>query len=306
MINNFDDLIAQALKRDKITVAVAAAGDEAALIALLEAWKLGLTEAILFGDPEQIAQLWREAAGEEKLPFAVHAAVDDLDAARAAVAAIRRGEAQMLLKGKIKTSELLKVVLDSASGLRSSRLLSDVFVFEDTGREGNQLMMITDGGVTLRPDLRQKIELIENAVAVAHALGNRNPKVALLSAVETVTPSLPATIDAAVLTKMNQRGQIKGCIIDGPLALDNAVSAQAAAVKGIDSPVAGRADILVCPDIEAANMLAKSTTYFARLRLGHVIMGSTVPVLIPSRADSADNKLLSIAMGKLVCQSGKA
>lgn len=123
----------------------------------------------------------------------------------------------------------------------------------------------------------------------------------MLSAVETVNPALPTTVDAAALTKMNQRGQIKGCIIDGPLALDNAISAEAARIKGITSPVAGRADILLCPDIESANMLAKSTTYFARLRLGHIIMGSTAPVLIPSRADSADSKLLSIAIGKLVC-----
>jgi phosphate butyryltransferase len=168
---------------------------------------------------------------------------------------------------------------------------------EYPNRTGNKFVMITDGGMTLAPDLSNKIELIKNAVEVAHALGNTNPKVAILSATEFVLPNLPSTLDAAALSKMNDRGQIRGCVVDGPLALDNALSPDAAEEKGIVSPVAGRAEILVAANIESANSLAKSTTYFANLRLAHVIVGARIPILIPSRSDKGDAKLLSIAMG---------
>jgi len=303
MIKNFQDLLQKAREGQPVVVAIAAAGDEAALSAILDARMQGIAKGILFGGAEKITKMIKEIGGGQPADLEIRDVADDAKAAQAAVASVRNGEAQMLLKGKIKTAHLLKAVLDADAGLRSTHLMSDVFVLEDPERIDNRLVMITDGGVTLKPDLKQKVEIIENAVAVARALGNTNPKVALLSAVETVNPSLPSTQDAAILTKMNQRGQIKGCIIDGPLALDNALSREAAEIKGIVSPVAGAAEILVCPDIESANMLAKSTTYWARFRLGHVIMGSTAPVLIPSRADSADSKLLSIALGKLVCQS---
>ncbi len=299
MITHFDDLIQQARHTPRVTVAIAAAADEAALTAMAEAYQKEIADGILFGHEDSIRSLYKELTGED-VPFAIHDLEEDTLAAQAAVASIRNGQTQILLKGKIKTSALLKAVLDGEKGLRTNRLLSDVFLFETPEHLGKRLMIITDGGVTLKPDLKQKIELIENAVVVAHALGIEMPKIAVLSAVETVHPNLISTQDAAILTKMNQRGQIKGCLIDGPLALDNALSETAARTKGIVSPVAGHADILLCPDIESANILAKSTTYFANLRLGHVIMGSAAPVLIPSRADSADSKLLSIALGKLV------
>jgi len=188
-------------------------------------------------------------------------------------------------------------VLDESSGLRTGRLLSDIFVLEYPPREGNRFIMITDGGMTLSPDLKNKVELIANAVEVAHALGNPLPKVAVLSATEFVLPNLQSTLDAAALAKMNDRGQITGCIVDGPFALDNALSDDAAAEKKINSVVAGKAEILVAANIESANSLAKSTTYFAGLRLAHVIVGGKVPILIPSRADRSDAKLLSMALG---------
>ncbi len=303
MIQNFDQLLAQAQKGEAITVAIAAAADEAALTALVDAQQLGIVKGILFGEAEKITAILQGIPAAQKMAFDIRDIQDDNQAAEAAVACVREGEAHMLLKGRIKTANLLRSVLDAEKGLRSNHLLSDVFLFQEELDGEKRLVMITDGGVTIKPDLKQKIEIIENAVAVAHALGNMNPKVAILSAIETVNPSMPSTQDAAVLTKMNQRGQIKGCIIDGPLALDNAVSAEAAKIKGIVSPVAGQADILVCPDIESANMLAKSTTYWARFRLGHVIMGSTAPVSIPSRADSAGSKLLSLALCKIICQT---
>jgi len=166
-----------------------------------------------------------------------------------------------------------------------------------------KFIMITDGGMTLAPDLKNKVELIKNAVEVAHALGNPNPKVAVLSATEFVLPNLQSTLDAAALSKMNERGQITGCVVDGPFALDNAISNDAAAEKRIKSEVAGRAEILVAANIESANSLAKSTTYFAGLRLAHVIVGAAVPILIPSRADKSDAKLLSIALGMIMSKS---
>ena len=301
MIKTFEALLNRARQGKPVMVAIAAADDEAALGAIIAAHAMGIADGLLFGEELKIRKMVQELTGSEEVPFTLREVQGEGAAAMAAVTAVRNGEAQILLKGKIKTAALLKAVLDSDKGLRSDHLLSDVFLFEDPSLPENKLLMITDGGVTLKPDLKQKIAIIENAVAVAHALGHENPRVAVLSAVETVNPALTATLDAAILTKMNQRGQIKGCVIDGPLALDNAISLESAEIKGITSLVAGRAEILLCPDIESANMLAKSTTYFAHLRLGHVIMGSTAPVLIPSRSDSADSKLLSIAIGKLVC-----
>jgi phosphate butyryltransferase len=196
----------------------------------------------------------------------------------------------------------MKAVLKDGAGIRTGRLLSDIFLLEFPERPENKFIMITDGGMTLAPDLKNKVELIRNAVEVAHALGNENPRVAVLSATEFIVPSLQSTLDAAALSKMNDRGQIKGCTVDGPFALDNAISMEAAEEKGIKSPIAGRAEILVAANIESANSLAKSTTYFAGLRLAHVIVGGRVPVLIPSRSDKSDAKLLSIALGVIMSE----
>ena len=162
------------------------------------------------------------------------------------------------------------------------------------------MVMITDGGLNIAPDLEAKVQLIQNAVAVAHALGNANPKVAVLSASEFVQANMPSSVDAAALAQMNARGQIQGCVVDGPLALDNALEAHAAGEKGIRSAVAGAAEILLCPTIECANMLAKSTTYIGNARLAHVIVGARIPILIPSRADKSDAKLLSLALGMVM------
>jgi phosphate butyryltransferase len=301
MIKTLDDIL-ELSKNDgkRVRVAVAAAQDEAALTAMIDAIGFGIARGILFGDAVQIEQSLQQHHFAAFKYIEIHGCEDDIEAAEKSVASIRSGKADLLLKGKLKTATLLKAVLHEEKGLRSGRLLSDVFLFENPLRAVNKLMMITDGGVTLKPDLKQKIEIIENAVTVAHALGNPNPHVALLSAVETVNKKIPSTLDAAIITTMNKRGQIAGCTIDGPFALDNALSDEAAKIKGIDSPVAGKADILVCPEIESANLLAKATTYFGNFRLAHVIIGSTAPVMIPSRADTADAKLLSIALGKLI------
>ncbi|MFQ5605770.1 MAG: bifunctional enoyl-CoA hydratase/phosphate acetyltransferase [bacterium] len=285
--------------RPKI-VSLAVAQDEAALSALNKAQKQGLVKARLFGDRQKIQAICEKLHIDIDDFLEVSHQSQDGTALHAAVKAVRQGEADILLKGKTHTAKFLRAVLDAESGLRTGRLLSDAFIFEDPHRHGNRLLMITDGRVNPSPHLDQKVEILQNAVEVAHRLGNANPKVAVLSAIETVQPQLTSAVDAALLAKMNQRKQITGCIMDGPLALDNAISVYAAKIKNIDSPVAGQADILLCPCIESANLLAKCTTYFAGFRLAHVIMGAAAPVLIPSRADSVDSKLLSIALGVVV------
>lgn len=198
------------------------------------------------------------------------------------------------MKGLVKTSTLLKAVLDKEFGLRTDRLLSHVAVVEVPGV--NRLIFVTDGGMVIRPTLEQKVQIIQNAVEVARKLGYEIPKVGLIAAVETVNPDMPETMEAAIIAKMNERGQIKNCKIDGPLGIDNALSIYAAEVKGVKGDVAGHADILVVPDIHSGNFLGKSAVYFANGRIAGIIAGAKVPVIVISRADTSDSKFASIAL----------
>ena len=306
MINTFDQLIAEAKKISSkrprpVRVVVTAGNDKAALSALIEANKLGIADGLLIGDKNLILQTLEEMGEKDIDQCKIIEEPDESSICKRAIQTIHNGEAEIILKGKVKSASLLRAAFDSEHGLRSGRIISDTLVFEFPQRPGeNKLIMITDGGFNLSPDLKEKIQILENAVQVAHALGNKNPKVAVLSAAETVHPNLQSAVDAAIISKMNDRGQIKGCVVDGPLALDNAISEQAARVKGIKSPVAGQADILLCPDIESANISAKATTYFAQLRLAHATMGAKAPILIPSRNDTADAKLLTIALNVVI------
>jgi len=307
MINTFEELIEQAKKisRDQarpIKIAIAAGNDKAALEAIQVAKNMKIADGLLIGNKELIFRSLDEL-GIDRNEFEMIEADEETEICRRTIQAIHEGDAEIILKGKVKTATLLKTVMDAEHGLRTGRLISDAFVFEWLNRpEPNKLMIITDGGFNLAPDLNQKIQILENAVQVMHALGNPNPKVAVLSAVETVNPSLQSTVDAAIMAKMNDRGQITGCIVDGPLALDNAISLESAQQKGIQSPVAGKADILLFPNIESANLTAKGTTYFANLRLAHATMGAKAPVLIPSRSDTADAKLLTLALNVIICR----
>ncbi len=301
-IRNFDELLEAAISLPAKTVAVVYPNNAETFSAITEACMLMKSRFILFGDEAgaraQLSSLPDDAQSRIRI-----VACDDVDIALArAIESACKGEADILMKGGVDTSKMMRAVLATESGLKTGRLLTDIFVLEYPPRGENQFVMITDGGMTLAPDLKNKIELINNAVDVAHALGNPNPKVAILSATEFVMPNLQSTIDAAALSKMSDRGQIRGCIVDGPLALDNALSFEAAEEKGIISPVAGRAEILVAANIESANSLAKSTTYFAKLRLAHVVVGAKVPILIPSRADKSEAKLLSVALGSIVME----
>lgn len=301
-VNNFDELLARAVGLSPKTVAVVYPNNAETFSAVIEASTVMRTNFLLFGDERMTADGLSSLPEDAKGRIKIVPCGSVAETLALAIDSVRKGQAHILLKGGVDTATLMKAVLSEESGLRSGRLLSDVFVLEYPGRSGNKLIMITDGGMTLAPDLKNKIELIKNAVDVAHALGNPNPRVAILSATEFVMPDLQSTIDAAALSKMNERGQIKGCVVDGPLALDNALSMKAAEEKRIKSEVAGRAEILVAPNIESANSLAKSTTYFANLRLAHVIVGAKVPILIPSRADKSDAKLLSVALGSVVME----
>jgi len=275
-----------------LSVVVAAPYTPEILAAVREAETILGVRCVLVGERERMDPGWD--------PDRMVLATGQADVLRIALEMVREGKGDILMKGSVDTSALMRAVLDEESGLRTGRLLSDVVAVEYGRTPDQRLVLITDGGVTTTPDLKAKKELILNAVEVAHALGIATPRVAVLSATEYVNPGLPSTLDAAALAKMNERGQIAGCLVDGPLALDNALSPEAAREKGLRSAVAGAADVLVAHSIEVANSLAKSITYFAGQPLAHVIVGARVPVLIPSRADHADARVLSMALGMLM------
>ncbi len=300
-LRTFDEVVAAALAKGEVAVAVAAGHDPAALEACALAEETGLGRSILVGD----AALIEKALAAMPAPLARAEIVEadgEEDAAQKAVALVREGRAHTALKGKVPTATFMKAVLDGERGLRTDRLISDEFVFEYPDPEaGTQLVCITDGGVTIAPDLEQKKQIIENAVQLYHALGFERPRVALLSMVEKPVKGHGPSEDAVALTEMNRKGEIAGCVVEGPLSLDLSISMEAVRKKGYESDVAGRADILVVPEIIAGNLLAKGTTYFAHYRLAHAMMGTSKPVLIPSRSDTAEAKFHSLALCALVC-----
>ncbi|MFC4324046.1 phosphate butyryltransferase [Litchfieldia salsa] len=300
---NLNELVQSAKDYSQRTIAVAVAEDEEVLSAVLEAVEHGLGKFLLFGDREKINQLLREKGPT----FVKH---DDIKvihsnskekSAELAVKAVHSQDADILMKGNLHSSTLLKAVLNKDYGLRTGKVLSHIAVFEVQGYD--RLIFVTDAGMNISPTLEQKVEIVANAVSIARALGVHMPKVAPLAALETINPSMSATVDGAILTQMNKRGQIKDCIVDGPLALDNAVSLSAAKQKGIESEVAGEADILLVPSIEVGNSLYKSLIYFAGAKVGAVVAGAKVPIVLTSRSDSAESKLYSLALA--VCCSKK-
>src|SRR5690554_6517689 len=293
MYQSLEDIIAAAKSLpQRQRLAVAAAQDLDVLEAVRDAVDWGVVSAILVGDKEKIKSLSQEA-GLDLEKCTVIPQSDPIVAARHAVAMVANGEADLVMKGKIGTADILRAVLNKEKGLRTGRLLSHVTALDIQGYD--RLLYMTDGAMNIAPDLAQKAQIIQNAVDVLRALGNDLPKVAALAAVELVNPDMPAAVEAALLAKMGDRGQIKGALVDGPLALDNAVSLHSAEVKGIDSPVAGNADILMVPDIEAGNVLYKSIVYFAKARVAGVIAGAKAPVVLTSRSDTHQAKLDSIA-----------
>ena len=278
-------------------IAVAAAQEHSALEAVKAATEYGLTEPILIGDLQEIDRI----AGELEFDVSGFRRIEEKDvrmAAARAVQLVKTGEADLLMKGILDTAILLKAVLNKETGLNTGRLTSHVAVMETPAY--HKLFLVTDAAINIAPDISAKKDIIANAVEVARALGVAVPKVALLAAVEKVNwEKMPCTAEAAILTQMNRRGQIKGCLIDGPLALDNAVSAERARIKNIVSDVAGDADILVVPDIEAGNILYKSLLDLGQAKGAGIVVGAAKPVVLTSRADTAEIKLASIALANL-------
>jgi phosphate butyryltransferase len=275
-MKSFDELLQMAKARAgrKMPVlAVAQANDEHVEEAVAHAEALGLVKGL---------RIVRE---------------DPAEAAAEAVAAVRRGEAQLLMKGLLQTATIMKAVLNRDTGLRTGRALSHACAFEVPG--WHKLVFITDAALNVAPDVARKADIIRNQVQMARALGIQRPKVACLAAVETVNPDMQATLDARALQEMAERGELGECDVQGPLALDLAVSPESGRTKGVTGPVVGDADILLVPDIEAGNVLYKGLVYFAKARPAGIIMGAKCPVVLLSRADSADSKLLSIALAAL-------
>jgi len=297
MVKRLRELFELANTKEKKTISVAAAQDKAVLEAVTEAVSKRIVHAILVGDEDKI----RSIADREKYNLEEVEIIDEKDVKKAAAVAVKlvsEGKAQFIMKGMLGTADLLKAVLSKEANLKKEELLSHVMVYETDNY--HKLIMLTDGGMVPYPELKEKVQIINNAVKLCNALGIENPKVAPICAVEVVNPSMQATIDASVLSQMNKRGQIKGCIIDGPLGLDNAISKEAAEHKGVVSEVAGDADILLVPNIESGNFLGKALTYFAKAENAGVIVGAKCPVVLVSRADSSKSKLYSIALGSIL------
>ncbi|HOA29227.1 MAG: phosphate acetyltransferase [Candidatus Cloacimonetes bacterium] len=299
MIKNFDELMQKVKLAPRGTAVIAAAQTESALDAAILAKREGVAESLLVGDKSGILQLLEKMAPDMIKSFEIiDTGLDLVKAAKVSVAAVREGRANIILKGKTDTGMLLKAVLDKEHGLRQSDVISDVLAYEHP----DGLRLMTDGGINILPELSEKLAILKNAVAVGHALDNPQPKVAVISAIEAVNPKMPATMDAALLAKMNERGQIPGCIVEGPMAFDNAVDINAAKIKGISSPVGGMADIFVVPNIEAGNIFGKMLTYYCKYRVAHVVMGTKAPILIPSRADDGETKMLCMALALVTMQ----
>ncbi len=294
------DIVETARKSGRKRIAVAAAQEASALEAVVDAWMNGLAEPILVGDTAAMDALAGKL-GLDLSRFERVAAKEPGQAAAEAVRLVREGEADVLMKGIIDTSVLLKAAFNKDKGINAGRLASHVAVMEVATY--HKLLFVTDAAINIAPDLEAKLDIIANAVQASRSLGVEQPKVALLAAVEKVNPErMPCTAEAAIITQMARRGQIKNCLVDGPLALDNAVSAESARIKKIDSEVAGDADVLVAPDIEAGNVLYKCLLDLGGAKGAGIVMGAAAPIVLTSRADSAQTMLASIAFAALACR----
>jgi len=296
-IKTFEELMQAAKEKGPLTVAIASAHEQEILLAARDAEELGIADCVLVGDRQAINDIARESDIDVKRMMILDEP-NPKKAAHRVMELVSLGHAQIAMKGKIETADFLRAALNKQYGIRGGGLLSHVGVFEIPGFD--RLLFVSDAGVVVAPDMEQKVELVRNAIFVAQVLGVERPRVAILAATEMVHPKIPTTMDAANLAKMADRGQIRGGLVDGPLALDNAISVESATLKGIKSEVAGRADILITPDIEAGNLLAKAITYFAHGRMAGIVVGGRAPLVVASRSDPHETKLVSIALGVLL------
>ncbi len=299
----FDHLIDRCRVLARLPVAVVAPTTEVALVGAIAAANEGLIEPLLVGSERKIRALAAALGIDLAGTTMIHAGDDD-DAARQSVALCRSGRARALMKGSLHTDSLMRAVLQHEVGLKMARRVSHVFVLDAPAYP--RPLLISDAGIAIYPTLEEKVDIVQNAIDLAHALGIDRPNVAILSALETVTPKIVSTIDAAALCKMAERGQITGAVLDGPLAFDTAVSAEAAKIKGLRSAVAGVADILIVPDLESGNMLAKQLEYLGGAELAGVVVGARVPIVLTSRADSVRARLASCAVAVLCAHAAAA
>jgi phosphate acetyltransferase len=299
----FHRLVERAQRLEPMTVAVAHPCDEVSLESAVEAAKLRFITPILVGPSARV----RDVAARAKIditPFELIDSAHSHDSAAKAVEQVRSGKAEALMKGSLHTDELMGAVVARETGLRTARRISHCFIMDVPGHA--TALIITDAAVNIAPTLEEKVDIVQNAIDLAHAMGVDDVRVAILSAMETVNPKIQSTVEAAALCKMADRGQITGAVLDGPLALDNAISPEAAAVKKIVSPVAGRANVLVVPDLEAGNMLAKSLSFLAGADAAGIVLGARVPIILTSRADALLTRLASCAVALMVAASRRA
>jgi len=296
----YKHLLEKAKALAPLPTAVAHPCDESSLSAAVDAARIGLLAPLLVGPGAKIKAV-AEKCELDLSGIEVVEAPHSHGAAERAVELVRQGQAEALMKGSLHTDEILGEVVKRETGLRTARRISQCFVMDVPGH--TEALIVTDAAVNISPTLEEKIDIVQNAIDLAHALGVTEVRVAILSAVETVNPKILSTIEAAALCKMADRGQIKGGTLDGPLALDNAISAEAASIKGIRSQVAGRANVLVAPDLEAGNMLAKSLSFLAGADAAGIVLGARVPIILTSRADSVTTRLASCAVAALVAKA---
>ena len=294
----YQRLLAMARRLPPVTTAVVHPCDAVSLAGAVEAYRLGLISPILVAPPATHGRACPAERTSISPGLPLVASEHSHDSAAKAVALVREAKAEALMKGSLHTDEVMAAVVAHDSGMRTARRISHCFIMDVPGHAAP--LIITDAAVNIAPTLEDKVDIVQNAIDLAHALGIEHPLVAILSAMETVNPKVPSTIEAAALCKMADRGQITGGVLDGPLALDNAISREAAAIKHIVSPVAGRANILVVPDLEAGNMLAKSLSFLAGAESAGIVLGARVPIILTSRADSLVSRIGSCAVASLV------
>jgi len=293
---HFEALLERAAELPAIGTAVVCPEEQSALEGALISAERGLITPILIGNPAKI-EATAKAMGKSVSNYEIVEMLSHREAARAAVDIVREGRAQAIMKGHLHTDDLLRPMLDKEKGLRIGRRFTHIFVMDVPGV--SHPLLVTDAAINIAPDLATKVDIVQNAIDLAISLGMEMPKVGVLSAVETVNPAMPSSIDAALLSKMAERGQIKGGVVDGPLAMDNAVDIGAARTKGLRGPVAGQADVLVVPGIDAGNMLAKQLAYISHAEAAGVVLGARVPVILNSRSDSAMARLASAAVASI-------
>jgi len=299
----YERLLGRCKTIEAVPTAVAHPCEESALIGAVEAAQAGLISPILVGPAAKIEETAKSAKvelGNLEIVDAAHS----LDSAKKAVELVRAGRAEVLMKGSLHSDELLSAIVSRDGGLRTGRRISHAFVMDVPTY--HKVLIVTDGAINIAPTLEDKVDIVQNAIDLAISLGLEKPKVAILAAVEVVNSKMPATLDAAALCKMAERGQIKGGVLDGPLAFDNAISSQAAQTKGIKSAVAGDPDILLAPDLEAGNILAKQLSFLANADSAGMVLGARVPVILTSRADSVRSRIASCAVAKLVAHARRS